>query len=106
MLVTRVETCALTIAFTVTPGALDNFLVEKTEGGAIATQTAGTAFSLRITARDANNNTKTDFTGTATLTSTGALAGAPVTTAAFTAGRLGLPSGVPLNTGTIPDNAA
>src|SRR3989442_12424907 len=73
-------------------------------GAAIATQTAGTAFSLRITARDANNNTKTDFTGTATLTSTGVLVGAPVTTVAFTAGGVGPQSGTPPNTGrfTIP----
>src|SRR2546422_1410124 len=93
-------------AFTVNPGALDNFLVEKTGGGAIGTQTAGTAFSLRITARDANNNTKTDFTGTATLTSTGALAGAPVTTAAFTAGVLDPQSVTLTNTGSFTITAA
>src|SRR2546425_778569 len=104
-------------AFTVTPGALNNFLVEKTVGGPIATQTAGTAFSLRITARDANNNTKTDFTGTSTLTSTGqlagatltapgALAGSPVTAAAFTA-IVPLPLSVALtNTGSFTITAA
>src|SRR5207247_9608269 len=65
--------------FTVNPGALNNFVVEKTGGGAIAPQTAGVAFSLRITARDAFNNTKTDFAGTAVLTSNATLVGAPLT---------------------------
>src|SRR5207244_4041140 len=64
--------------FTVNPGALSNFLVEAFGGGAIGTQTAGTAFNIRITARDANNNAVTGFNGTATLTSTGTLVGAPV----------------------------
>src|SRR5438552_11692038 len=73
---------------TVNPGVLNNFLVEAFGGGAIGTQIAGTPFNIRITARDANNNTVTGFTGTATLTSTGTLVGAPVTTAAFASGVL------------------
>src|SRR5439155_312563 len=73
-------------AFTVNPGVLNNFLVEAAVGGAIPTQTAGSAFNIKITARDANNNTVTGFTGTATITSTGTLVGAPVTTATFASG--------------------
>src|SRR5207244_5729660 len=72
-------------AFTVNPGVLNNFLVEAAGGGAIGTQTAGTAFNIKITARDENNNTVTGFTGTATITSTGTLSAAGPT-AALTAG--------------------
>src|SRR5206468_3240312 len=74
--------------FTVNPGALSNFLVEAAVGGAIPTQIAGTPFSIKITARDANNNTVTGFNGTATITSTGTLVGAAVTAAAFASGVL------------------
>src|SRR5439155_1428643 len=98
---TPAKTPDTSLGITVNPGVLSNFLVEKDGGGAIATQTAGTAFSLRITARDAFNNTKTDFTGTATLTSTGTLVGAPVTTAAFTAGLLDPQSVTISNTGSF-----
>src|SRR5436190_23273214 len=71
---------------TVNPGALNNFLVEAAGGGTILTQIAGTPFSIKITARDANNNTVTGFTGTATLTSTGTLVGARVTAATLASG--------------------
>src|SRR5204863_1345812 len=50
-------------AFTVNPGALDHFPVDNP-----GTQTAGTPFSLSITAQDPNNNTVTAFTGTVDLT--------------------------------------
>ena len=60
-------------SFTVNPGALRNFLVEAAGGGAIGTQTAGSSFNVRVTARDANNNTVTGFTGTVDITSTGTL---------------------------------
>ena len=50
---------ATSTAFNITGGLLDHFKVEKTGGGAIGTQAAGTAFSLRITAQDVNNNTVT-----------------------------------------------
>src|SRR5213594_3020392 len=88
-------------AFTLSPGVLNNFLVEAAGGGAIGTQTAGTAFNIKITARDANNNTVTGFTGTATLTSTGTLVGAPVTTAAFASGVLTSHSVTISNTGSF-----
>src|SRR5206468_3804902 len=88
-------------AFTVNPGALNNFLVEAAGGGAIPTQIAGASVNIKITARDANNNTVTGFTGTATLTSTGTLVGAPVTTAAFTAGVLASHSVTISNTGSF-----
>ncbi|MEX0720932.1 MAG: invasin domain 3-containing protein, partial [Balneolaceae bacterium] len=53
------------VAFT--SGALNNFLVEKTDGGDIENQTAGESFGIQITARDANKNTVTGFTGTVNL---------------------------------------
>src|SRR5439155_581130 len=85
---------------TVNPGALSNFLVEAAGGGTILTQTAGSAFSIKITARDANNNTVTGFTGTATITSTGTLS-AGGTTVAFTAGVLASHSVTISNTGSF-----
>jgi len=92
-------TSASSGSFNITVGALDHFLVEKSGGGPIGTQTAGTPFSLRITAQDVNNSTVTSFTSTATLTSTGTLTGSPVTTAAFTAGVLDPQSVTITNTG-------
>jgi len=72
-------------SFTVDAGALNNFLVEAGGGGNILTQTAGNAFSIRITARDANNNTVIGFTGTAQLTDdTGTLV--PTVTGNFVVG--------------------
>ncbi len=88
-------------AFTVNAGALDHFLVEKTGGGAIGTQTAGTAFSLRLTAQDVNNNTVTSFVSTAALTSTGTLTGSPLTSGSFVAGVLDPQSVTITNTGSF-----
>src|SRR5207244_1360210 len=85
---------------TVNPGVLNNFLVEAAVGGAISTQTAGSAFNIKITARDENNNTVTGFTGTATITSTGTLS-AGGTTAAFSAGVLASHSVTISNTGSF-----
>jgi MSHA biogenesis protein MshQ len=67
---------------------LSNFLVEAAAGGNIGTQTANTPFSIKITARDAGNNTVTSFVGTVDITSTCTLSGGSGTTAAFTAGVL------------------
>jgi hypothetical protein len=74
----------------VAAGPLANFLVESSGGGAIAAQTAGTPFNVRITARDANNNTVTAFTGTVDLSGVAGttVQGQPVVSAAFTAGVL------------------
>jgi hypothetical protein len=82
-------------------GALDHFLVEKSGGGAIAAQTAGTTFSLRMTAQDVNNNTVTSFTSTASMTSTGTLTGSPVTSASFVAGVLDPQNVTITNTGSF-----
>jgi hypothetical protein len=73
---------------TVDPDVLNNFLVEAAGGGAIATQTAGSSFNIRITARDQFNNTQTNFTGTVDLSSGSVITGAPLTSAGFTAGVL------------------
>jgi hypothetical protein len=72
--------------FTVNPAGM-NFLIEAAGGGPIPPQMVGTAFSMRITARNADNTTKTDFTGSVTLTSNGTLT-AGGTTTAFVAGVL------------------
>lgn len=70
------------------PGPLHNFLVEAAAGGAIATQTAGVSFPIRITARDATGNTVTAFTSAVTLTSTRTFGSGGGTTAAFSSGVL------------------
>ncbi|MCL5036183.1 MAG: PQQ-binding-like beta-propeller repeat protein [Chloroflexi bacterium] len=67
--------------FDVNPGVLDHFDVSNI----ISPQTAGQAFSVTLTAQDANNNTVTSFTSTADISdTTGTLS--PTTTTAFTAG--------------------
>jgi outer membrane protein assembly factor BamB len=86
---------------TITPQVLNNFLVEAAGGGNIGSQTAGTPFSIQITARDAYNNTMTSFTGTADITSTGMLSAGGGTTAAFTAGVLASTSVTISNTGSF-----
>jgi len=47
-----------------TSGAVHHFVVEASGGGNIAAQSINSAFDIRITAQDANNNTATGFTGT------------------------------------------
>ena len=74
-----------TISFTTLD--LNNFLVEKVGTGSIANQMAGVAFNTRITARDSEGSTVTDFTGTTTITTNSTLT-AGGTTAAFSAGIL------------------
>ena len=61
-----INTGAQTINFTATatPEALDDFIVS-----ANASSTAGATLNVTVTARDTLGNTKTDFTGNVTLTS-------------------------------------
>lgn len=54
-------------SFTVNPAELDHFAVTNTSGGNIATQTAGTAFDIRITAQDEFDNTVTSSGATVEL---------------------------------------
>lgn len=81
-----------TATFDVNPGALNNFLVEASAGGNIGTQNAGSAFTIKVTARDANNNTcdigANAFTGAVDITSNGTLTAGSGTTASFVAGIL------------------
>ena len=73
--------------FTVYLPVLNHFTVTASGGGNIGTQTAGTAFSITITAIDQDGNTFTGYTGTNTLTaSTGTGTISPTTTGAFVAG--------------------
>src|SRR5439155_1688209 len=93
-----------TATVTFTPGALAKFLVEAAGGGDIAAQTAGTAFNIRITAQDANNNTVTSFDGgsnKATITSTGTLSAGGGQTPSFTNGVVSSYSVTISNTGNF-----
>ncbi|MFN0157174.1 MAG: T9SS type A sorting domain-containing protein [Bacteroidota bacterium] len=87
-------------SFTVNPASLDHFLVESSGGGNILTQTAGTPFSIKVTAQDAFNNTVTSFAGTVDITSSGALSAGGGTTAAFSSGVLSSHSATLTNTGS------
>src|SRR5439155_18422299 len=62
--------------------------VEAAGGGDIGTQTAGAAFSIKITAQDASNATVTGFTGQVTISSTGTLSAGSGATANFVNGVL------------------
>ncbi len=52
---------------TITPDVLDHFIVTNTADGNVATQTAGTDFSIKITAKDQYENTVTSATNSLTL---------------------------------------
>lgn len=65
---------------TFAPGALDHFTFDT-----ISTQTGGTPFNVTITAKDANNNTVTAFTGTVDFT-TNVTSIAPTQSSAFVNG--------------------
>jgi hypothetical protein len=71
---------------TATFAYLDHFTVTAAGGGSIGTQTAGTAFSITITAKDASGNTVTGYTGTATLSDLSGTISPTSTTGGFTAG--------------------
>ncbi|MEI6575480.1 MAG: hypothetical protein WCO63_04805, partial [Bacteroidota bacterium] len=76
---------------TIDPGPLTNFLVESAAGGSIGTQTAGTSFNIKVTARDASNNTVTSYDGsgyTVGISSSGTLSSGSGTTAEFVSGVL------------------
>ena len=76
---------------TITHAPLSDFLVEASGGGAIGAQTAGSGFTIRVTARDAYGNTVTAFNGagnTVDITSTGTLGAGGGTTGTFTSGVL------------------
>ena len=64
-------------SFNVNPGALDHFGFSSVS----SPQTAGTAFSLTVTAYDAYNNVKTDWTGFVSLTESngGSVSPSPLT---------------------------
>lgn len=87
--------------FTISPGTLNNFLVESSGGGSIPTQTMGTPFNIKITARDLQNNTVTSFSGSVDITSTGTLSQGGGTTAAFTSGVLSSHTITIANAGTF-----
>ncbi|MEX0609182.1 MAG: invasin domain 3-containing protein [Balneolaceae bacterium] len=76
---------------TFTFNELATFLIETEGGGSIGSQTAGTPFNIKITAKDAFNNIVTTFNGTGStvnITSTGTLFSGSGTTATFSNGVL------------------
>lgn len=74
--------------FTVIPGDLDHFRIEKAGGGAVADQTAGASFSIQVTAQDAKGNTITAYNSSVQITANATLSGAPVNSGTFTGGVL------------------
>jgi surface protein len=74
-------------ALSLVPGALASFEIRDASGDPIGSQIAGVPFGVRLRALDASGNVVTGFTGSVTMTSTGALS-APITTENFTAGVL------------------
>ncbi|MEX2154943.1 MAG: invasin domain 3-containing protein, partial [Gemmatimonadaceae bacterium] len=86
----------------VTAGGVASFLVEG--GSPIASQTAGTSFNIKITARDANGNTATSYTGignSVDISSTGTLNLGAGTTATFVSGVLASHTVRVVNTGSF-----
>ena len=80
-------TSALSNTISVSPGAVDHFVVTNTSGSAIGSQSVNTPFDIKIVAQDANNDTATSFTGTVTLSN--ALGGiTPTTSGSFVSGVL------------------
>jgi hypothetical protein len=75
---------------TIGAGAMTHFVVEAAGGGNIPDQAVNVAFNVKVTARDAFNNTATSFTGTVGFTSTpgGGISAGAGPSAAFTAGVL------------------
>lgn len=76
---------------TYTFGILNKFLVEAAGGGSIGTRTAGSSFSIRITALDAFDNIVEDFDGsgnTVTITSTRTISSGGGTSPTFSNGVL------------------
>src|SRR5581483_3044979 len=73
---------ATTASITVSPGAVTTLGIVPSTG----TPTANTAFTVTVTAKDAFNNTATNFTGTVSLTSTDPKAATLATNYLFTTG--------------------
>ena len=79
-------------SFTVFPGTLNKFLVEKSGGGNIPSQNVSSLFTIKVSAQDAENNIcssgTNNFSGTVNITSTGTLSSGSGTSASFTNGVL------------------
>ncbi|MBX2991692.1 MAG: Ig-like domain-containing protein [Bacteroidetes bacterium] len=71
-----------------TVGPLNAFVVEAAGGGNIPAQLTRVPFSVRISAKDAFNNTVAAFTGTVTITSNGRLFSGGGVTSTFSNGQL------------------
>ncbi|MGB5874278.1 MAG: hypothetical protein WBH56_11195, partial [Bacteroidota bacterium] len=69
-------------------GPVSTFLIQAVDGGVLGTQVAQAPFAIRVTALDGFWNTAAAFTGTADLSSSGALTEGGGTTPTFSAGVL------------------
>jgi len=75
--------------FTISPsGEYTTFKIERSSGGDILDQVAGSAFTIKISAVDATETVDTDFSGTIDLTTTSSFLTGGGTSPAFTAGVL------------------
>ncbi|MBI5214479.1 MAG: hypothetical protein HY960_01865, partial [Ignavibacteriae bacterium] len=83
--------------FTVNSGTLDHFTLSAIS----SPQVAGIAFAFSMTAKDANNNTVTGFSGTVDISSTGTLITGGGTSASFTSGVLASHAVTISNTGNF-----
>lgn len=102
-------------SFTVNAGALHHFTITAQGGGSIGTQTVNVAYSITVTAKDANGNTVTGYIGNPALTSsswvgnlylvafvggtqTGSVTSTAVVTSTSITATDGLVTGLPSNT--------
>jgi hypothetical protein len=83
-----------------------HFAVTDTGGNAIGTQAAGVAFDVKVSALDANEHVAAGFSGTALLTSNGALASSPVSVPIVAGVSSPNPSVTITNSGTFKLTAA
>jgi Tol biopolymer transport system component len=82
------QSLAATAVVRFAAGAVAQFAFSAVGGGAITAQRAGHPFAVRIVAEDADGNLAPQFTGTATISSTGTLFKGAGSTATFTSGVL------------------
>ncbi len=88
--------------FSIAPsGEYTTFKIERSSGGNILDQTAGSAFTIKISAVDATETVDTDFTGTIDLTTSSSFVSGGGTSSSFVAGVL---SSLTVNLGTAGDH--
>jgi alpha-tubulin suppressor-like RCC1 family protein len=94
-------TAPVTSAPIVLAGTARRFAITGADGSPIGAQVAGTAFSVKITARDVNDSVATGYTGTPVLASVSGLSTGSGATPAFVAGVLSSRAVVVSGTGDV-----